>query len=91
MVIHVKAPVLSTEFVTNRTSFYSNPNSTRRARDPFSEVRGMQPASLEAHPCRLGQVHGSAGSWGGVGALSPEPWRPAHLFIFEAVLDWISR
>lgn len=39
----------------------------------------------------LGRCRAGAGAWGGVGALSPDRWPPAHLFISEAVLDWISR
>lgn len=56
----------------------------------FSELEGrsLSPKRLIQVAwgrCRAGRAHGA-----GWGALSPELWRPAHLFISEAALDWIS-
>lgn len=67
------------------------PPPIRGAGDHFFRLLGTQPASPEARSGRLGQVQGLAGAWGGAEALSPDRCWPAHLFISEAALDWVSR
>lgn len=45
------------------------PTSPAALEIPFLGVTGTQPLSQEAHPGRLGQVQGWAGSWGGMGGV----------------------
>lgn len=88
--IHAKASAQSTDS-DKQASSCPNPSSAHSAGDPFSELEGCSLPPKGLIPVAWGQVQRWAGSWGGVGALSPEPRRPAHLFISEAALDWISR
>lgn len=70
---------------------FANSTPTLGTRDQFSRLGGRSLPPKRRVLVALGRCRALAGAWGGVGALSPDRWRPAHLFISEAALDWISR
>lgn len=87
----VPKPRFCSELVTNRASFFSNSTPARGTGDHFSRLGGRSLPPKRRVPVALGRCRAKAGALGGAGALSPDRWRPAHLFISEAALDWISR